>query len=332
MRNPQANLKHLIETQAGRFEFFEAIRWLRAISHIENSEIKFRTETDKSFPAGEISRLLKESDTFEVFVNFFGLVGPCGVLPHIDKDLVSGAKSNAGLKGFLDVFDHRLIGLFYSAWAKNRPEISFEGYRKKLVPREDSSTLILMSLCGVSFPSVRDRSEFHDDVFPALSSFLSRNIRTADAIGQCVARQFRLPVKVKEFVREHKHLEPRIRTGIGRESGQFNQLGQDTILGEKVEVHRERFELELGPLCAQDFQSVCPYGKNQLFRKIVDLVLFTLGRPLDVDIRFNADSDAVRGVKLGDNRLGFDSWLNPSVVEPRNDSVKRFHWNHSRED
>ena len=324
-------MKQLIETQANRFEFFEAIRCLRAISNFEDSEIKFRTETDKSFPAGEISRLLKHHKTIEVFVNFFGLVGPCGVLPHIDKDLVSGAKANAGLKAFLDVFDHRLIGLFYNAWSKNRLEISFEGFRKNLSPREDSSTLILMSLCGVSFPNVRESNEFHDDVFPALSSFLSRDVRTADALGQCVARQFRLPVKVKEFVREHKHLEPRIRTCIGNELGKFNQLGQDTILGEKVEVHRERFEIELGPLSAHDFQSVCPYGKNQLYRKIVDLVLSTLGSPLDVDIRFNADTDAVSGVTLGENRLGFNSWLNPTTVEPRNDSVKRFYWNHPRE-
>ena len=333
MRDQTTNLRSLILGRPNRFEFVQATRWLQLLCKKTSLDVRFRAAATKTFPDGEIEKISVDGTKIQLFVNFFGLVGPCGVLPHTDKDLVSGAQADPGLKGFLDVFDNRLIALFYSVWAKNRHEIALEAFRRKVADSEDSTTLVLMSLCGMGLPSTRNRSEFSDDVFPALAGLLSRNIRTADAIAKSISSQFKLPVRINEFIKERKSLPEPIRTKIGTSEGKYNRLGSEACVGQYIDAHKQRFEVEIGPLTESDFQSYCPYGTNDRFRKLVDLVLVTLGRPLDVDVRFCVEREAVNRSSLGSCRLGYDSWvLSESSDVPRNDPVKRFCWNHSREE
>lgn len=331
MRDQTTNLKSLILGRPNRFEFVQATRWLRLLCSSTSLDLRFRAAATKSFPDGEIENIDVEGNKLQLFVNFLGLVGPCGVLPHTDKDLVSGAQADRGLKGFLDVFDNRLISLFYEVWCKNRHEIALEAYRRGVREGEDTSTLVLMSLCGRGIPAIRDQCEFSDDVFPALAGLLSRNVRTSDAIAKCVFTQFRLPVKINEFIKERKTLPEEIRTRIGSERGKYNQLGSTAYVGQYTDAHKERFEVEIGPLSKSEFHSYCPYGTNERFRKLVDLVLVTLGRTLDVDVRFHVHQEAVESTVLGKNRLGYDSWvLSEPSSRSRKDPVKRFCWNYSR--
>lgn len=326
-------MKSLILGRPNRFEFFQATRWLRLLCHTTSLDVRFRAAATKTFPDGEIESISVASNKIQLFVNFMGLVGPCGVLPHADKDLVSGAQAEQGLKGFLDVFDNRLIRLFYAAWSKNRHEIALEEFRRQVADDEDSTTLVLMSLCGMGIPTTRNLCEFSDDVFPALAGLLCRSIRTADAVSKSISSQFHLPVKIREFVPERKTLPEEIRTRIGVAWGRYNQLGRTACVGQSIDTHKERFEVEIGPLNKSDFHSYCPYGTNDRFRKVVDLVLVTLGRPLDVDIRFHVKQESVERAKLGSSRLGFNSWvLSEPSNSSRNDPIKRFCWNYSREE
>ena len=312
-------------------------------------KVRFRSAATKNFPAGEIQKLEKEGDLIELFTNVIGLFGPTGVLPHLDKDLVSGGSPNLLLRDFLDIFNTRIIKLFYEAWKANRQDIMLEMYQRKLAKREDSCTMLLLSVCGYGLSQTRDQHLFPDEVFAASAGLLSRNVRPASGIRRCIASQFNVPVSVKEFIKERLYLPREIQTRIASDGTGHNVLGRTAILGRSVPAHRQRFEVQLGPLNRYEFEMLCPFDntlamqdeqkqvddiretgeqkQNIAFRRLVDLIKSVLGRPLDFDIRFEVTAEAVLGTQLGKTRLGFDSWVTSKPTEDnRSDTMKRFAW------
>src|SRR3546814_20185719 len=61
-------------------------------------------------------------------VAFLGLSGPSGVLPHhYTRWLIARARArDPGPRDFLELFNHRLLLLFWHAWRKHRPAIALE--------------------------------------------------------------------------------------------------------------------------------------------------------------------------------------------------------------
>ena len=69
-----------------------------------------------------------------MLVAFLGLTGPSGVLPphytaHADARVC--AAKDTSLRDLLDMFNHRLISLFYRAWEKYRLPFAYERSRQE---------------------------------------------------------------------------------------------------------------------------------------------------------------------------------------------------------
>ena len=346
MRDQKINLKQEVLENASRFEFFEAVRTLCLLtkmppqspgnSNLENPN-RFYAAATKNFPSGEVQKLEREDGLIKLYTNVIGLFGPTGVLPHHDKDMVAGGEPNLLMRDFLDIFNSRIITLFFKAWMANRQDISLEMHRRGISSPEDSSTLMLLSLCGLGIPQTRNQNQFSDDVFAGSAGLLSRPVRSVSSLRRCVAAQLKVPVEVIEFVEEKIYLPREIQTRLSLDEGGYNRLGKTAIAGESVATHRQRFEVRLGPLSRSQFESLCPYSdaeeessampRNIAFRRLVDLIRSILGRPLDFDIRIEAAPEAVSPAQLGTTRLGFDSWVMSSPSEEkRADTIKRFHW------
>ena len=91
-------------------------------------------------------------------VAFMGLTGPLGVLPHAYTEMLM-ARRRAGdptASAFLDLFNHRMISLFFRAWEKYRPALARER------GEEDPLARCLYSLIGLGIAPLRDRHEFPD--------------------------------------------------------------------------------------------------------------------------------------------------------------------------
>ncbi len=76
-----------------------------------------------AFPASELQGLERGKDgQLKMFVNFMGLSAAVGALPHVYTDfLLERAKAkDRGPGDFFDLFNHRIISLFYRAWQKYR--------------------------------------------------------------------------------------------------------------------------------------------------------------------------------------------------------------------
>jgi type VI secretion system protein ImpH len=140
----------------------------------QEEAVRFRSIASHAFGATEIVRIARPRDTIlpegsdaagevpharaidgplEMFVTFMGLMGPSGVLPqHYTTQIIERFKSkDYALADFLDLFNHRIVSLFYRAWEKYRFPIGFERFR--LAPQRDEPddlfTSCMYSLVGL---------------------------------------------------------------------------------------------------------------------------------------------------------------------------------------
>ena len=344
MRDQKITLKQEITDNASRFEFFEAVRTMLLLTKSpldgpgghSNPVLRFRSSATKNFPPGEVQDLKREDGLMKLFTHVIGLHGPTGVLPHQDRDMVSGGQPNILMRDFLDIFNARAITLFFRAWLTNRHDISLEMHRCGVYENEDAFSMALLSLCGLGLPSTRNQRSFSDDVFASSVGLLSRPVRSASAIRRCIAAQFGVGVEVIEFIEERIHLPRKIQTRLDRLGAGHNVLGRSAVAGTTVPTHRQRFEIRIGPLSRMEFELLCPFDdtdrkdaipRNIMFRRMVDLIRSILGRPLDFDVRLEVEAEAVQPTQLGSTRLGFDSWVcSTPANQTRRDTVKRFNW------
>src|SRR5207244_6114260 len=94
-------------------------------------------------------------------VPFMGLTGPNGVLPRHYTELLMRARDAKGperhvVRDWFDLFNHRLISLFYRAWTKYRFWTAYER-GEYAQPEPDLFTLSLYSLIGLGSQSLRNR-------------------------------------------------------------------------------------------------------------------------------------------------------------------------------
>ena len=362
MRNSNSNLDRELAETAGKFQFFEMIRLLyRVQADAKGSQefrIKYRKAPTKSFPAGEIQGAVFNKDVVELSTNVIGLFGAGGILPYVDKDLVDGRDSNELLKDFLDVFNGRIIEMLGEAWKKNRPAYGYE-FAKLGDTKQDVCMKMSLAISGVEAQT--SNMTVPVDTYVPSTGLLCRRIVTASGIERFLGGQFDFPISVKEFCKSKLHLSAHSRSRLPllldakriakenkglaenaenrfvedadkRLTDANNLLGETAMLGGSVTGFSQRFEIKIGPLNKNEFQSMCPFGQHRVFSRFVELVRTSLSHPLDFDVRLVAQPEAVLASSLQLNsrkatRLGFDSWLcSRAIAETRQDSIKRFYW------
>ena len=94
-----------------------------------------------------------------------GLTGPSGVLPHAFSEMVqiSVRERNPGLREFFDLFNNRLAGLLYDAWAKYR--IAVESERADRLDTARPIDAALRALVGIGMQPLSGRTESPDATF-----------------------------------------------------------------------------------------------------------------------------------------------------------------------
>ncbi len=110
--------------QPWEFDFFQALR--RIECGLADDPLRMGQQPDSAFAPSTLASMTPTSENSPARLEqfFFGLGGPNGPLPlHITEYVRERQRNNADStsKRFLDVFHHRLLSLFYRAWAEARP-------------------------------------------------------------------------------------------------------------------------------------------------------------------------------------------------------------------
>ncbi len=317
-RKPGDLIGRLI-AEPSEFSFFQAAALLE--SHFADAppigsereaageQVRFRAHAALSFPPVEIKSVEVREATEDrperivMTVPFLGIYGPSSPLPaYFTEHLIATDQDRSASRDFLDLFNHRLIGLLYRIWRKYRYYIAF-----KADASDDFSRRIL-STVGLSITD-GDRAAERVDWARLLpyAGLVAMYGHSGAMIAGVLRHYFRgLPVEVEEWVRREVVIEPAQRSCLGVRRC---TLGEDVVLGERLEDMSGKFRLRLGPLTFDQFRRFLPNGPD--WQPLRRLTLMLLRDPLEFDVEFMVDEEELPPWKLGGptGRLGWSMWL-----------------------
>lgn len=312
-----------------RFRFFQAVRLLeRAYADrkpvgqdaaADEEVVRFRTRQTFSFPACEIHDLSHDpepdSKPPEMVVSFMGLTGPLGVLPHQYTELLMDRirYGDTALWSFLDIFNHRLISLFYRVWEKYHFPIAYER------TGEDQFTAYLFDLIGLGTNGLRGRFSFNDQALLFYGGLIAQRPHSATTLTAIVSDYFAVPAKAVQFPGAWLKLGDNI-TSLGRAN---SQLGGNTIAGSRVWSDQAKFRIRIGPMSLKQFRRFVPVGSA--YRSLTEIVRFLAGLEYEFDVQLVLKKDEVPFPILGADqdgpRLGWTSWLKTTEFREDDDQV-----------
>ena len=350
---PASSVIGQLLSEGYRFNFFQAVRLLELweadrapVGHDaapQQEAVRFGAHASVEFPASQIDDIAAardETHPARMTVNFFGMIGPVSALPQHYTEIVLerlGRKDRVLLE-FLDLFNHRLLSLFYRAWEKYQFWIVGERalHRDRRVaeagpeelrafvleqrPQLDPIGQMLLSLTGLGSPATRyvlshrdrldSRTEIADQTWRFYAGLLSHRHRPAINLEAMLADHFAWPVRVQPLCGRWLQLERADRTRLA--PGGNTRLGMETVAGQKVWEVQGKFRLQIGPLNYVQFCSLLPIGSAH--RSFAQLTRVYAGFHLDFDLELQLRTVEIPALHCGDKsgigpRLGWNTWL-----------------------
>jgi type VI secretion system protein ImpH len=339
------------------FGFFQAVRLLERLNpqrapvgrsaSPDQEVVRFRAHLSLGFPPSEIHEIVAAGDQPAspiMTIAFFGLTGPSGILPRHYTELLLRLRKEArfaekdALRDWLDLFNHRLVSLFYRAWEKYRFYIPYERRDYSLLA-PDTFTQCLLSLVGLGLPALRNRLKItvrRDEASPGedrssevvlanvddlsvlhYAGLFAHRPRTAAGLEAILNDYFQAPIRIRQFQGQWLKFEPSSQTRLGLAEGN-SRLGADLVIGERVWDVQGKVRISVGPLRYEQFLDFLPdraaVAQRKAFFLLVHLVRLYVGPELDFDVQLMLRSNEVPNCHLANGRvpgarLGWNSWL-----------------------
>lgn len=268
--------------------------------------VRFSQEPFNEFAPATITGVVtdKTSETPRLVQTFFGLFGPDGPLPtHLTEVARDRARQHGDptFARFADAFHHRLISLFYRAWAQAQPTVQFDR------PERDRFSGYVAALVGLRPDILRDADDMYFTAKLSFSGHLGNLPRNRLGLEALISEYFQVPAAVHEFIAHWLRIPRRNHLLLGR-AGHGGELGLNTVIGERVRQRQDKFRVTLGPLGLEDYTAFLPSGKS--FKSLVAAVRNYMGMDLLWEVNLVLRRDEKPVTCLGKSgALGWTSWL-----------------------
>jgi type VI secretion system protein ImpH len=346
----ERTLEAWLRAEPFAFDFFQAVRVLERLQKNRKpvgrgaapreEVVQFRAHLSLNFPPSSIFDLFEPTEKKPVFamtVSFMGLHGPSGLMPRhytelllrIDKE-GKGPEKNA-LRDWFDVFNHRIISLFFRAWEKYRFYIPYERGEYAL-SEPDAFTQALYSLVGFGQQPLRNRfrvarwieedyesraevfANIDDLVLLRYGGFLSHRPRNAVSLALMLTDYFDRPAHVQQFQGQWLPLGTDNQSQLGAANC---GLGSNTVAGERVWDVQSKFRVRMGPLYFDEFTAFLPdrslSKERKAFFLLSHLVRLYAGPEFDFEVQVVLRAADVPECQLSDGgigpRLGWNTWV-----------------------
>lgn len=313
--DPVALQRALQETPEA-FELFEALRRIEC-AYPDRPRLGESTRpTDDPIRLGETPTLAfapRDIDRFEpgaegrppkLDIFGFGLFGPNGPLPlHLTEyalERMHHARDHT-LDAFVDLFHHRLISLFYRAWANAQPTVQRDRAGR------DHFRMYTNAMVGLATPSLAERDALPDRFKRFFAGRLVTQTRNAEGLQHLLGRFFRIRVRVLEFMSEWMRLPTDAYLRLGA-SEEVACLGRTAVAGEYVWGAQQRFRLRIGPMSLDRFNGFLPGGET--LKQLVAAVKTYVGEEKSWDVQLVLKREDVPSTQLGRaGRMGLSTWM-----------------------
>jgi type VI secretion system protein ImpH len=312
-------IAELLDEEPYLFQFFQAVRLMSRMAprkqvvggfnNPANEVVRFGANPDVSFPASEVQSLEQRAGAPPLMrVNFMGLNGPQGVLPRTYSELVNDrirARDHT-VRDFLDLFNHRIISLFYQSWQKFHFEIPYERGER------DRFSHYVLALLGLNTPGLQNRQDVADDSLLFYGGILSMHSRSATGLRQVLWDYFNVPVEIEQFVGAWYPVELESQCCLGENGGYSEQLGFGAVVGNETWDQQSRVRIQLGPLTLEQFEDFLPGREGH--RQLRSLTRFYTGGEYDVEVQLILRRQDVLACELKARddegpQLGWTSWV-----------------------
>lgn len=311
------------------FHFFQALRRLECLCpdrprlgksvRLADDPVRLTQEPSLAFAPATLAAFDPgdEGRPPQLSEYFLGLFGPQGPLPLHLTEYARDRSRNHGdhtFAGFADIFHHRILCLFYRAWADAQPTVSFDR------PETDRFNVYVGAPFGLGMPSLWNRDAAPDLAKLHYAGRLVGQTRNPEGLQAILADFFNLPVTIKTFVGHWLPLSETSRCRLGT-SPTTGLLGVTAVIGERVWDCQYKFRIVIGPMPLKEFQRFLP-GSDSL-RRLVAWVRNYVGEELLWDVNLILKREEVPPLKLGEEtQLGWTTWLTSQPLGRDADDLK----------
>ena len=302
-------------------DFFELLRVLERSGRLfghggppDREPARLGQQVRLSFAAADVAAVDEGigEDPVRVTVANFGLLGPEGPMPlHLTRWVLDRLSqrwfegenarqtSDTTFVDFANVLQHRMIALFYRAWADAQPVVQAER-------RSDGRVRsMLRSMAGIGLPGTSDAGTRElDGVKLGQAAALAMQVDGAERLTLFLAEAFCVPVKLREFVGVWLPVPARLQSRLGRAHA---AIGRSATIGPRTFDRQSRIELRVGPLSLERYLEFLPGSATfEAFRRALAGLV---GHSLDVDLRVVLAERETPAMRIGGSQLGRTSWL-----------------------
>src|ERR1051326_4635419 len=238
------------------FDFFRAVRLLESqrpdlprvgfsLSPIEDPVRFWQKPSLRFAPAGLDSvQATGQDSVLRIAVNFFGLFGPNAPMPpHITEYVLEREMhfKDPTITAFFNLFHHRLISLFYRAWAATQKAVDLDR------PEDQRYSTFIGSFFGMGMDTLLQRDAVPDSAKLFFAGRLACQTRNAEGLAAILHEYFQIPSEVQPFTGRWLDLPGNSLCRLG-ESPECNTLGVNTILGSRFWDCQLSFRMKFGPM------------------------------------------------------------------------------------
>jgi len=314
---------------ASGYEFTELVRHLVRVAGAglpgsdmlpEKETIRFVPDLTLSFTETGITGLSRADDRIEVSTRFLGLYGNGGALPwpYTERLLESNARGRHA-RAFLDIFNHRMISLFFRAavrYTTGMLEQDAQGRPGGNLAR------YLQSLLGLGTAGLSRNLTLSPQALIRYAGLFFQRPRSAAGLEAVLGDLLNgIQVEVRTFVGAWLDIPAVDRCRLGRKHRR--SLGRNTMIGRRTFRPQAGFRVDLKRLDLDVFLALLP-GTGEHAAACEVCRLFA-GSEHAFTLRVELEKTAVPRCRLGRQaavppRLGWTTW--PRTARPaRRDGV-----------
>lgn len=313
-----------LEEAPWKFDFFQAMRLLEAAQkgksprigaslQPRNDNLRLGQKPSLRFAPATLSEFSSadEKRPAQLQVEFFGLWGPNGPMPlHLTEYAYDRMRNEEDdtLWRFTNIFHHRLLSLFYRAWARGKPTASLDR------PDDDYFTHKIASTVGLAEKQIQGRDSLPDFAKYYFAARIAPQHKNAEGLLSIIRSFFSVPVDLQQFIGGWLDIPEDAKLALGT-SGKYQEaLGLTTTLGARVWECQHKFRLTIGPLSMQDYQRLLPGGSS--LPRLTAIIRNYIGDELEWQLNLILKKEQWQPAQLGGfGQLGWTSWLGNTPPE-----------------
>lgn len=270
----------------------------------------------QSFAVSDVAEMLPGRDGHkpQVAVNVIGLIGPEGPMPlHLTRWIIarqssrwfsgddSGATADTSFLDFINMLQHRMLALYWRAWADARADIQIAHGTGGRV------TAMMQAMAGIGLPGTRGGDDRLDNAKLRHATSLAQDIRGPERLTAFLQSVLGVPVTLTEFVGVWIDIPDRLQTRVGT---RHTRLGAGAVVGARRFDRQSRAEIRLGPLSRAEFDRFA--DDPQTRARLRHALVFAQGHDVEFDLRLVLAADEVPAARLGTCRIGRTTWVDPA--------------------